>query len=1590
MNRQVSPLKPLPTQAGDITLVQQLESTPGITTFLGKRGAAGESVVVRHLDLRTTQSWNSDWLVRDLDVLAQVPSHHLVTTSVVEIGPDEALLVRQFVTGRDIREWATKRPAVTLEACVGVFRQLFAGLAELHRQGIVHGGLQAANVFVSGDDSRLLLTDALVTRTQLAGPELLTAHPWPVPPGAGQSHRQVGFFADIRAAGWLVLECLADRAPGLSALPVDASTRTSSGQIAQLVDAVGVPTEYQAIVNRLLSPVPEVCYPSAEHVVAAIDGVALTRDRRHREPPAEHSPARLVYLNPPLVGRQSEFGMLKAYVDRLTAGHGSVVCLTGEPGIGKTRLLDAVASHAEASQVRVLRAGAFHHTAQRPLGLFTGLFADLVELLLAHPEQAARVRDELGDLVMPIAGLVPELAKVFPAVSPAGRPGSWAADAATSAAVRLLHCVFGELGPGLLVLDDCQWADVSSLHLLAKIAAAVSGDDGTPLHLTMVCSFRTDGVAEVTSWGDHVEFLEVGPLGLGQAQELVRAVAGDVSEELLQYIVGHSAGNPLGALTVFRALVDSSHLRLEGGAWVLAEDGLHGLPSVPWPDRQLRARRPQETTNAASFVLARVDGLPVETVGALCQASVLGRRFATGALSSALGVDTDQCDLLLKEAVDRGIVRSRPMGSTKDLEFTHDQLRDAVLDSLSEASRRELHARAASAQASAAVAADDYEVAYHYDQSGDAAAALPYALRAAEAALAQNFLDVAQTNFKIAESGVAALEQPDDATRLRALEGLGTVHMLRGNYDTAETLLSAAYEIAGSLSGLEAARIAVLLEELSFKDGRIEDAEVWRSRATQSLGVRFPRTSLGLVCAFALEVVRLLLSCLDRRRPQGRTPEAVTRDQLRARLYTRLMYEGWFSRSRLWITCVALRAFRCTRRSGNTNERAQTYSAVAVILSGFMPPLAGLGLRFAERSLRWRQEAQDRWGIAQSQHFRGFVLHCGGRYNDAIEAFDEAIETFETMGDRWEEFAARWEKALCLYRMGRLHEAGALARETYHAAKRIGDRIAAGTALAIWTRCLPDEVSSELIRREISLIGPADHHTQAVLSGALGWRLFNDEQYTAAADALETTTRAFRRAGIRNLFVAPIITWRLQILRLWCDATPAWLPKERRRRGRAARRQLRRALCTAVVFHSERPAVLREWAILCFSRGRGRRGRWILGRALRASKRLGSEGEIAACLFVVDAVSQVPDGDALRSSRSLDPELCRRLRIRVHRGVVEASTLELEPVVAGNSAMQQEFPDTIRRIVSATSPDDILAELRAASYALTPARSVVLTPTSRAREGDGPFEAPEHRAVDRLAIPVVAFSVAAALMEVEFPEGRADDFAMTLEVLAGLAGAVLEREELRKESLERIVAVQEAERGRVARDLHDEFGSLFTGILNGAAVLDELADNDARQVAEDVRRIAMEGIHAVRSVAWGLRPAGLEHFGLPGCVEQFVEDCARRSGIRIELTTDGDVWSALPAEVETGLFRIIQEALTNIDRHSSATEASVLLVASAAGLRAIIEDNGEGFDLDDSEATSSLGIMGMRERARLLGGRVTLESRRGRGTTVLVEVPLRP
>ncbi|MHB1962895.1 MAG: GAF domain-containing sensor histidine kinase [Acidimicrobiales bacterium] len=227
------------------------------------------------------------------------------------------------------------------------------------------------------------------------------------------------------------------------------------------------------------------------------------------------------------------------------------------------------------------------------------------------------------------------------------------------------------------------------------------------------------------------------------------------------------------------------------------------------------------------------------------------------------------------------------------------------------------------------------------------------------------------------------------------------------------------------------------------------------------------------------------------------------------------------------------------------------------------------------------------------------------------------------------------------------------------------------------------------------------------------------------------------------------------------------------------------------------------------------------------------------------------------------------------------------------------------------------------------------------------------------------------------------------EAVAGQVAAEL-RERARGELLGAVIAAQEAERARVARDLHDDIGQALTSVLLGLRLLEGRGDEPAPGVTgrvEDLRELVADALRRARQLAFDLRPTVLDDIGLAPAVQRLVDEVAERSGVAVDAAVDVEQHQGLTPALATVVYRVVQEALTNVVRHAQATSASVVVTVSGDRLRAVIEDDGQGFD-PDHRPDGHLGIRGMEERAELVGGRVRVISVPSQGTTVVLEVPL--
>ena len=233
-----------------------------------------------------------------------------------------------------------------------------------------------------------------------------------------------------------------------------------------------------------------------------------------------------------------------------------------------------------------------------------------------------------------------------------------------------------------------------------------------------------------------------------------------------------------------------------------------------------------------------------------------------------------------------------------------------------------------------------------------------------------------------------------------------------------------------------------------------------------------------------------------------------------------------------------------------------------------------------------------------------------------------------------------------------------------------------------------------------------------------------------------------------------------------------------------------------------------------------------------------------------------------------------------------------------------------------------------------------------------------------------------------------DDDLRVAEALATRAAIAVDlSQRVSRDALRRAVTAQEAERKRIARELHDETGQALTSILLGLKPLEEAIEGEeARAALDSLRSLVGATLERVRSLALELRPAVLDDFGLVPALERLAATFCEHTGTRVELVAD--VGGRLPPDVETALYRIIQEALTNVGKHAHAEHVSVTLTRSSSGVVAVVEDDGRGFD-PGAVGADRLGLVGMRERLALVGGELRVESVVGSGTTLVAEVPIR-
>jgi PAS domain S-box-containing protein len=220
-----------------------------------------------------------------------------------------------------------------------------------------------------------------------------------------------------------------------------------------------------------------------------------------------------------------------------------------------------------------------------------------------------------------------------------------------------------------------------------------------------------------------------------------------------------------------------------------------------------------------------------------------------------------------------------------------------------------------------------------------------------------------------------------------------------------------------------------------------------------------------------------------------------------------------------------------------------------------------------------------------------------------------------------------------------------------------------------------------------------------------------------------------------------------------------------------------------------------------------------------------------------------------------------------------------------------------------------------------------------------------------------------------------------------------QQDDLRNRLIEQVMTAQDEERRRIARELHDETGQSLTALLVGLRTIEESRTREAAGLARRLRGIVAQTLEEVGRLSRGLHPSTLDDVGLAAAVTRHVQEFVELHGVAADLRVEGLEAEPVPPLLQTTVYRVLQEALTNVAKHAGARSVSVRLLREEAAVELRVQDDGIGLDATGQELVAAgdrrrLGLQGMRERAALLGGSVEVESEAGAGTTITARFPL--
>lgn len=988
----------------------------GGTSFVYKARDLENSrdVAVKLMKPDVTSSYFDDLLRFKLEITAISQLKHSGVIKLFETGEYEnrPFLVMELLSGESLADLIKRHKSLQTEVVVEIVEQLAEILEYVHGKGIIHRDLKPGNIVISCSQGKRQVKvldfglSLLVELKAIQGEqEIAGTFGYMSPEATGILKRRIDERSDLYSLGVVFYQLLTG-VPPFTATEIGLLVHQQAALNPRKIRMINpvVPKVLEEIVMKLLMKDPDLRYQSARGLLSDLKRFSQGESDFII---GEQDPAVKLSFHSSLVGREREFNKLVELFNQARLGQGSLCLIAGEPGIGKSRLIEDFGAYVTEQNGLFVHGKCFNHQSKMPHQPFMDITDDYLRRIASQKDEtivAEKIR--LKKLIRDRNGV---LYKLNPRLKEYGgesdRYLTYDPEQDTQRflmAAAEFFCKLGEfVGTAVIFVDDLQWADEASLILLAEILGNIKRSK-----VLLIGAYREHELINEHFWQ------KIRQKALEQAYPLLEMQLDSLAKESLtrlvsqilhqnamnipgleNYIYEKSQGNPFFAVNILRNLVDNKVLYWHDGNWRVDNNKLNLVPIAD---------------NLIDIIIQRINNLSPEQTQLLCKGAVIGKEFSVALLNEISGLDSLKFISRIEEAISSQLLERSP--ARNRLIFVHDRIREAFLMIIPDLEKAQIHLEIAAIlepMERQTPGSFIFELAHHYLAGGNLEKALPYVVQAADKAKEAYANEEALQYYLIARELLEQKGLKNTSVWLRVCHKLAEVYQALGNVDKTISLVES---ILPYLEGAEKqARIHRLLALAFNKKGEWNRSMNHSLLALRIMGEKIPAHKAAVYYGLLKEIATHLGHNLFWENIYLRKRVASFRNEkelAKPLVVSRLLYNlnwvsaltGQHSIANLWMILRML-------NQAETEVGASFELGLATVFYGSvwasLARFNGAYRQFERAISIFKASGGNPFGEASAYHFLGLAYLWAGQYSEAMKNIKFSLNEFQKLGDHY-------------------------------------------------------------------------------------------------------------------------------------------------------------------------------------------------------------------------------------------------------------------------------------------------------------------------------------------------------------------------------------------------------------------------------------------------------------------------------------------------------------------------------------------------------------------------------------------------------------